>query len=285
MAELTSNNPLQKYFRQPKLYINLPSKGQFYPQGAIEYPESGEIPVFAMTAKDEITLKTPDALLNGQATVDVIQSCIPAIKNAWEMPSIDLDACLIAIRMATYGENLDLDIKVPNTGEDRTISVNLQHLMTKLSQVEYNNVVYINDMTIILKPLTYKIFTQQAMRTFEEQRILQLVNNQDISNEEKLTAFNKSFKTLTDITVGMVSNCIAKIVVENTEVSDPAHIDDFINNADKTFYNTIIDHLDEEKKKFTIEPVTVQSSEEDIEAGAPESFEVPITLDATHFFA
>lgn len=285
MAELTSNNPLQKYFRQPKLYINLPSKGQFYPQDAIEYPENGEIPVFAMTAKDEITLKTPDALLNGQATVEVIQSCIPAIKNAWEMPSIDLDACLIAIRMATYGENLDLDIKVPNTGEDRTISVNLQHLMTKLSQVEYNNVVYINDMTIILKPLTYKIFTQQAMRTFEEQRILQLVNNQDISNEEKLTAFNKSFKTLTDITVGMVSNCIAKIVVESTEVSDPAHIDDFINNADKNFYNSIIDHLDQEKKKFTIEPVTVQSLEEDIEAGAPESFEVPITLDATHFFA
>ena len=31
---------------------------------------------------DEITFKTPDALLNGQATVDVIQSCIPNIKDA-----------------------------------------------------------------------------------------------------------------------------------------------------------------------------------------------------------
>lgn len=283
MAENT--NPLQKYFRQPKLYINLPSKGEFYPTEAIDYPDSGEVPVFAMTAKDEITLKTPDALLNGQATIEVIQSCIPTIKNAWEMPSIDLDACLVAIRMATYGESLDLDIKVPGSGADRTISINLQNILTKLSEVEYANIVYINDMTIVLKPLTYKIFTQQALRTFEEQRILQIVNNAEITNEEKLAKFNQSFRTLTDITIGMVSNCIAKIIIEDTEVTDSKHIDEFIENADKNFYNAIIDHLDQEKKKFSIEPVTIHSSEEDIAEGAPETFEVPITLDATHFFA
>ena len=28
-------NPLRKYFRQPKVYLNLPSRGIFYPPGAI----------------------------------------------------------------------------------------------------------------------------------------------------------------------------------------------------------------------------------------------------------
>ena len=35
-------NPLRKYFRQPKVYITLPSKGKFYPKGDIEIPETNE---------------------------------------------------------------------------------------------------------------------------------------------------------------------------------------------------------------------------------------------------
>ena len=74
-------NPLSKYFRQPKLYIQIPSRGKYYQQGSIEYPENGELEVYSMTAKDELVFKTPDALLNGQATVDVIQSCIQKNKK------------------------------------------------------------------------------------------------------------------------------------------------------------------------------------------------------------
>ena len=52
-----------------------------------------------MTAKDEMMFKTPDALLNGQATVDVIQSCIPAING---MPGKYLnELSRVAIRMTT----------------------------------------------------------------------------------------------------------------------------------------------------------------------------------------
>ena len=88
----TGANPLMKFYRQPKIYLALPSKGHWYPEGSLDMPDNGELPVFAMTAKDELTLKTPDALLNGAATVELIQSCIPNIKNAWQMPVLDLDA-------------------------------------------------------------------------------------------------------------------------------------------------------------------------------------------------
>ena len=111
----TTTNPLKKYYRQPKQYVALPSKYEFYPEGTIEVPESKEVAVYPMTAKDEMMFKTPDALLNGEATVQVIQSCIPQIKNAWAMPSIDCDAALIAIRMATYGESMTLPVTVPGT--------------------------------------------------------------------------------------------------------------------------------------------------------------------------
>ena len=41
-----------------------------------------EHPVLPMTAKDELIMKNPDALLNGDAVIQVIESCVPTIKNA-----------------------------------------------------------------------------------------------------------------------------------------------------------------------------------------------------------
>jgi hypothetical protein len=244
----------------------LPSGGNFYSPGSIEMPETQELPVFAMTAKDEITFKTPDALLNGQATVDVIQSCIPSIKNAWNMPSLDLDAALIAIRIATYGEKMDVNTKVPNTLEERTYEVDLRNILD-------------------LQPLTYQQFTQSALKTFEEQRVFQLVNNDELSENEKLVRFNKSFNKLTELTVGLIIASIRQIDVGTEPVTDPAHIKEFIENAEQKFYTQITEHIEKQKQKFSVKPMTVQTEQEDIDKGAPETFEVPIMFDQSNFFA
>lgn len=286
MSEINQqgSNPLQKYFRQPKLYITLPSKGKFYPNGAYETTESGELPVFSMTAKDELTFKTPDALLNGQATVDVIQSCIPNIKNAWMMPSIDLDACLIAIRMATYGEEMGITIKKPVTGDEEEMNVDLRGIMDNFAHAEYNSTVQIDEMVVNLRPLTYKEFTKNALKTFEEQRIFNMVNDDSIEDEAKLQAFTNSFVKLTELTVGMISTGIVSIQIGDDLVSNKQHIDDFIANADKQFFNKITEHLNSQKEIFAVKPMTVTSSPEDIEAGVPATYEVPITFDQSNFF-
>ena len=127
-------NPLHKFFRQPKVYTTLPSKGQYYPAGALEMPETNELPVFAMTAKDELTMKTPDALMNGQATVDLVKSCVPNIIDPWKMPSIDLDTILIAIRIATFGPELSVTQVIPGLNEERSFSVDLRYTLEKFSR-------------------------------------------------------------------------------------------------------------------------------------------------------
>ena len=95
-----SANPLRQYFRQPAIYLRLPTSGDHWPEGSINIPPNGELPVLPMTAIDEITYRTPDALFNGQAVVDVIQSCVPSIKNAWAAPAPDINALLTAVRIA-----------------------------------------------------------------------------------------------------------------------------------------------------------------------------------------
>lgn len=287
-SEFSTNieqNPLRKYFRQPKVYITLPSKGKFYPSGSLEMPENGELPIFAMTAKDELTMKTPDALLNGQATVSLIQSCVPNIKDAWEMPSIDLDAILIAIRIATYGDKMEIATKVPNTDLERKFDVDLRGLLNKLVSVDYEDEINVTDMKVEIRPLKYKEFTEASLKTFEEQRIFAIVNDESVSEEDKLARFNESFMKLTDLTVNTLSKCIATITIGDTTVSNPVHIDEFLKNADKEFYSFITDHLDEQKEKFSIEPIKVTSSDEDVEQGAPKEWSVPIAFDQSNFFA
>lgn len=284
MAGKAVPNPLQKYFRQAKVYITLPSRGQYYKLGAVELPENGELPVFPMTAKDELTIKTPDALLNGQATVDVIQSCIPAIKDAWQMPSIDLDAALIGIRIATYGEKLDITTKIPGIGDERMFTIDCRTLLSKLVTAEFSNTFEYNNMTVTIRPLTYREFTTSSLKTFEEQRVFALVNDDTIPEEEKLAKFNISFKKLTELTVDTMAKTIVSIAVDDVEVSDPAHIQEFLQNTEKGFYSAIMEHIETQKEKFTLEPLKVDSPDEDVERGAPESFLVPITFDQSNFF-
>jgi hypothetical protein len=278
-------NPLSKYFRQPKLFAALPSNGKFYPADALETVETGEYPIYSMTAKDELTMKTPDALLNGQATVELIKSCVPNIKDPWSLPSIDLDALLIAIRLATYGETMTLQVKTPITGEEKEMSINLRDILDNFSGIEFENVIQAGEMTVYLRPLTYREFTKSALKTFEQQRIFNIVNDEQISDEDKLQAFTNSFAKLTDLTVDMMSNHIAAIEIGDTRVDNKQHIDEFMKNADKSFYSVIQEHLESQKIKFTIQPLTASATPEEIMQGVPATYEVPVTFDQSNFFA
>ena len=136
-----TNNPLQKYFRQAKLHVRLPSGGKYYPPGTLDLPESGEVAIYPLTAKDELLLKTPDSLMNGTATADVIKSCVPQIKNPWYMPSLDVDALIIAIRIATYGPEMTLTVKVPNTGDEKDFTIDLNSILDPIMSAKYDPVI------------------------------------------------------------------------------------------------------------------------------------------------
>ena len=286
MAPLDQNNPLRKYFRQPKIYLKLPSKGRFYPPGTLEMPENGELPIYPMTAKDELLIKTPDALLNGQATIDVIKSCVPNIKDPWKMPSIDSDAILIAIRLATFGEKLDITTRVPNIGEERTFQIDLRSLLDQLIVFDFEPYVQIsNDLSIEIRPLTYKEFTDNSLKTFEEQRIFRLVNDETIPDDQKLQAFANSFKKLTDLTIDLVLNSIVAVDTPEGKVFDRNQIKEFFNNVDNSVFDKIMKHLEKMREGYAIKPFKAKSTPDDLEKGAPEEYDIPITFDQSNFFA
>jgi len=282
----TRQNPLASYMRQPKIYIKLPSQGNYWPAKSISMPENGEIPVYSMTAKDELIFKTPDALLNGQSTVDVIQSCMPNIKDAWHVPSIDLDMILIAIRLATYGETMSIKHTIPGTKEEVEYDVDLRNLLDQQSQNIWAEQVAIDDnMVVYVRPLTYRHMTQASMKSFETSRIMNMVNDNTIPDDKKIEMFQQSFAILTKVTVDMMSEGIYKIATSDTEVTDKKFIQEFVNNSDKVVFEKINNHLTEMKKLNELKPLVCSTSEEQQAQGAPATYEVPINFNQSDFFA
>jgi hypothetical protein len=239
-----------------------------------------------MTAKDELMLKVPDALITGQAVVDVIQHCIPNIKNAWEIPSIDLDVILISIRLATYGEKMVSPIKLGDQEVD--YAVDLRQVMdTLLSSITWDTAVPINnDITVFVKPLNYKTISEGAVKTFETQKIIDAVNNENISEADKVSIFKESFQKLTAVTIGVVQSSIFRIDTPIGSTEDLTHIKEFIDNADKEVFDKVQKHLDKLREINSIKPIRIAVTDELKEQGYTEDFiEIPLVFDPSTFFA
>lgn len=280
-----NSNPLNKYFRQPALYVSLPS-GTNYPPHVVAQSQTGELAVMPMTAKDEIRFKTPDALMNGQGVVDVIQSCCPEIKDAWQIKSYDLDTVLIAIRIATYGETMDMNFVVPGANETVSHSVNLPALLEQIKGTEIKDTVVLQDgLKIKVRPLTYKDMTATSLQTFQQQKMYAAVQDSQMSDEEKTKRFNDAFTKLTEINAGILLKNIQSITMpDGTEVTDPAQIKEFVDNANAKLIKDMENQVMELRSQGAVKPLSLKATEEQIKKGAPTTYQVPVTFDNANFF-
>jgi hypothetical protein len=280
-------NPLAMYMRQPKIYMRLPTNGEFWPTGSIDLPENGQLAVYSMSARDELLLNIPDALMNGQAVVDIIQNCVPNIKNAWAAPVSDIDALLIAIRIATYGEMMTTPVKIRDDFE-MEYQVDLRMVLDKImGNYKWNPVIEITDtMTAFVKPATYKQSTEVSIKSYETQKIMNLVNDENMPEEEKVRLFKESFKKLTQTTLQTVAGCVERIDTPEGSTVNPTFILDFLTNSDKSVFNSIQQHLDQLKEINGIKNMQVPVTDDMRAQGiASDVIEIPLVFDAATFFA
>lgn len=278
VAVKPKSNPLSNYFRQPKIFLKLPSNGKFYPEGVLDTSTTGEYPVYAMTAKDELILKTPDALLNGQATVELIKSCIPSIKDPWLMPTIDLDAALMAIRVATYGKDMEVSANCPACNHVNDYVFDIVAYLNKLQEFKYDEDITVGPLKIKIRPYDYKESTKASIKAIEQQRIFTTVTDDTLSDEEKLARFGQSFVKLTELTVDVVCGCITSIETPEGTVTDKAMIEEFINNTSSEIFNTINTHVMDMKNQIELRTQNVSCEE------CQHQYEINVTMDQSNFF-
>jgi len=244
-----SANPLQKYFRQPKIFISLPSQGIYNHKGSIE-GDVTKLPIYGMTGMDEILLKTADALLSGESTARVIASCCPNIVDPWDISMLDMDILLSAIRIATYGNTLEATRACSSCGAENTYTINLSDIIEFYSQCRYNNSFKVHDLTVTLRPMTYKQSTSFALRNFELQR--KVIQIQSILDDAERAKTNKDIlEDLTLLKLDIASAGIESVSIGSEIVTDPQFIKEWITNTDVHVTESLNSHADKMKDSLT----------------------------------
>ena len=277
-GDAVNSSPLSAYYRQPKIYVSLPSKGSYYAEGALDKSEDGTYPVYSMTAKDELMFKTPDALLSGQSTVAVINSCIPSIKDPWHLPTIDLDAILVAIRIATYGSNMDIDTECPACKEEQRYGFDFTKYLEELAQFQYQDIFTSGDLVFHIRPYTYKEFTKKTLARIEQEKIFNIINDKEMSDEEKVDRFGVSFVKLTELTVESVADVVRQIDTPQGSETDPAQIRAFILNAPKEIFEQLQESLNKMKQQLDLKVKNAKCDKCD------HTFDINVTMDQANFF-
>ena len=273
-------NPLAKHFRQPALYIKLTSGGRYWRQESLDLPATGDIPVYPMTTRDEITLRTPDALLNGASVVNVMQSCCPNIKNAWDMPSIDVDSTLIAIRIASYGPTMSISSKCPTCSSEHDYDVDLMGVLAGISLPDYTKTIAQDGLEIKLKPQNYRQVSEAGRLTYEEEKLVGLFSDPDMDPEVRKAEYSKHINKMIDLNVQVATNVTEYILTEDgTKVTDAEFIKEFYSNAESTVLRAVQEGIAATAEAVSIKPVDVNCTE------CNTKFKITIDFDYASFFA
>jgi hypothetical protein len=276
---MTSNNPLRQYFRQPSIYIRLPSGGKFYPEGTLDLPPNGEIPVLPMTAVDEISYRTPDALFNGSAMVNVIQSCVPNIRDPWNIPAMDVDTILLGIRVASYGHDMELNTTCQTCKHESTYGVDLRNVLDHIKTPDYDQSVRHRDLEFYFRPMTYKNLNENNQMQFEQQKLLNVLPDSEIPEADKISAINDALRKITTMTIDALCQSISAVKTPQALVTEPEFIRELMQNCDRNVFNSVRDKIIELKTQAELQSLDITCPE------CQHNYKQSFTLDMTSFFA
>ena len=270
-------NPLSGHFRSPKLYVKIPSGGKFYTSDILDYPDSGELPIFPMTAKDELIMKNPDALLNGEAINQLISSCVPNVKKVNQLISNDVDVLLVAIQGATHGDDIEVSTPCPTCEETISGVASVEGAIETMAILDEVYTVKFEDLEIEIKPFKYENTITAGIASFQSTRSLQALA--DIPDDmDKLKVFNENFMRMADMNYTLIVDAVHSIKIEDNIVTDRGHIREFLDNCEASIGNAI------EQQVAEINKIGINKSMQFECEECNETFEAPISFDPVNFF-
>lgn len=123
-TEVESNDLLN--FIQPTEYVDLPTRGMFYPDGHPLHNKSS-IEIKMMTAKEEDILTNRSLIKKGVALDKMIQSLLVDKRvNVKDLFVGDKNAVVINARISAYGQEYKTNVTCPECGTKQNYEFNLE---------------------------------------------------------------------------------------------------------------------------------------------------------------
>lgn len=276
-----TSNPLLAYYRQPGMQITIPSKGQYYGH-PLETTISGEIPVYPMTATDEIIVNNPDGLINGSSIEQIIKSCCPVIKYPRDLCVADIDVILLAIKLVSFGPKMEIVGVCPKCQKETKFDFNIRDLLDQATDLpELKSTRLNDDLVAYVRPYSFKTSTILNMSEFEEAKLLQNLLADDTNEEKRINALSESFRRLTDLSLSVLYQSVMKISTPSGDVSDETFIRNFLNNTSADIVKKIQKKQEELNKYGMPKTQNVVCSNDECE----HHWDLPIVYDPSSFFA
>jgi hypothetical protein len=235
------------------------------------------VPVFSMTGMDEIILKTPDALLSGESTVRVVESCCHNIKDAWDISILDMALLFASIRIATFGNTMSVDHTCSKCGSENEYDLDLSKVIEYYAKCKYDNRVTVGDLVIKTRPLNYKESTEFNLKNFRlQQKLAQTDQIQD--RTEQQTAINDLFAELSVIQNELYVCCTESVEMPNSVVTERSFIQEWLQQCDKSVFDAIKSQIEKNREIWTspVYPVKCDSCGQETN--------LSVELDQSNFF-
>lgn len=247
-------NPLEPYFRKPQVYISLPSQGRWYKPQDITLTGDNELAIYGMTARDDVLLNTPDAMLNGEALRKVIANCVPDVHNINALVTPDLEAIFVGMKLASGDGTIEINRECPKCGHDCSWDLQCQPILDRQTLIEHQDGVVVVDQSleIHVKPYDYQqrgIFIQ---REYQEERAIRQWDTLNPNSDDlvKAEVMAQAIDNISQITIKLVSASIThvKILHSGEVVTNPEFIIEWLQSAPRAQAEAIIAAVDQLNK-------------------------------------
>jgi hypothetical protein len=245
-----NDNPLSKYFRKPTIYVQIPTGGKFNP----EIPKTvlDEVGILPMTAIDEISMQNPDELLNGEALINIIASCVPAIPDPRNLCNIDAELLYLAIKYATYGKNITHLHTCTECSEQAEYNIDINNVLNRFPEIDAVEPIEFEDLKIYVHPPKLESLTRLALIEVEQQRILTNIKDTaegEGSEMEMAKQFAISFRKVSKQNIDLLISSIDRIETPDTVVTDKDTIMEFMTNIPASVVKTVNARIEDVNKK------------------------------------
>ena len=223
-APETIEDPPAFSFVVPTEFVDLPSKGRFYPEG---HPMHGQetIEIRQMTAKEEDILTSRTLLKKGVALDRVIRRLI-CDKSIDPQTLIlgDKNALVIATRVSAYGNIYTTEVSCPACGHNQHHNFDLDELEIRASAGwEEFNVVENDDCTFTtVLPRSKAEVTFKLLNGYDEQKISNLTERDRKKKQER--NITRQLEGMIVAVNGSEDLEMIRYLVENIPSADSRHL-------------------------------------------------------------
>lgn len=246
---MNNMNPLSKYTKIEEIYIKLPTNNKIpYVPGALDN-ESVECGVCARSARDELLFNNPEALMNGQAVVNVIENCVPNVKDASKLYVSDIEALLIAIKLATKEKTYDINTKCPSCEKEGSFERDLQYLINTMTYLEEAPVLALDSgLVLYFSPITWHLHSEMATDLYKLRQEMKVNDKLELSDEEKIRFGNTIVEKMAEFQFKNICESIRYIELpddESTKVEDKKFIKEWVAEQPKAVLTQIMQSIEE----------------------------------------